>query len=122
MSHRYIVSSTPYLKQNGRPIYKVPPRGNPPNPYHWKPGPLQNLIQIGEAQNDMVNIIIAPPKEDVVDVVVDTEDVESTQEREVHIIITPIYTGKLDVASIKPIKTRKVRVGNRVKIVPITTL
>lgn len=110
MSHRYIVSSTPYLKQNGRPIYKVPPRGNLPNPYHWKPGPLQNLIQIGEAQNDMVNIIIAPPQ--------DTEDVESTQEREVSIIITPIQ----DVASIKPVKTRKVRVGNKVKIVPITTL
>lgn len=118
MSHRYIVSSTPYLKENGRPIYKVPPRGNLPNPYHWKPGPLENLIQIGEEQNDMVNIIIAPPQDDVVDVVVATEDVESTQEREVTITILPIQ----DVASIKPVKTRKVRVGNKVKIVPITTL
>ena len=66
----------------------------------------------------MVNIIIAPPQDDVVDVVVATEDVESTQEREVTITITPIQ----DVDSIKPVKTRKIRVGNRVKIVPITTL
>ena len=118
MSHRYIVSSTPYLKLNGRPIYKVPPRGNLPNPYHWKPGPLQNLIQIGEEQNHMVTIIIAPPQEDVEDVVVATEDVASTQEQELTITITPIQ----DVESIKPVKTRKIRVGNKVKIVPISTL
>ena len=118
MSHRYIVSSTPYLVTSGRPIYKVPPRGNLSNPYHWKPGTVQNLIQIREEQNDMVNIIIAPPQEDVVDVVVATEDVESTQEPEVGtIVITPIQ----DVDIIQPVKTRKIRVGNKVKIVPITS-
>ena len=118
MSHRYIVSSTPYLKLTGRPIYKVPPRGNLPNRYHWKPGALENLIQIGEEQNHMVNIIIAPPQEDVEDVVVATEDVASTQEQELTITITPIQ----DVESIKPVKTRKIRVGNKVKIVPISTV
>lgn len=106
MSHRYIVSSTPYLVTSGRPIYKVPPRGNLPNPYHWQPGPLQNLIQIGE-EPTMLDIIIIQPTE---------EDVES--EREVTITITPIQ----DVESIKPVKTRKIRVGNKVKIVPISTV
>jgi DUF917 family protein len=67
----------------------------------------------------MLNIIIAPPQGDVEDVVVATEDVESTQEPEVTITITPIYTGLIDAASIKPIKTRKIRVGNKVKVVPI---
>lgn len=106
MSHRYIVSSTPYLKQSGRPIYKVPSRGNLPNPYNWKPGPVQNLIQIREESKDMVNVIITPPQEDTV-------DVESTQEREVSIIITPIQ-------DVEPVKTRKIRGKNgKVQIVPI---
>ena len=72
MSHRYIVSSTPYLVTTKPPIYKVPTRGFVVNPYHMQPGPLANLIQIGEEQNNMVNIIIAPPQEDVE---VATEDV-----------------------------------------------
>jgi hypothetical protein len=64
----------------------------------------------------MLNIIIAPPQGDVEDVVVATEDVESTQEPEVGTItITPIQ----DVDIIQPIKTRKIRVGNKVKVVPI---
>ena len=112
MSHRYIVSSTPYLVTTKPPIYKVPTRGFVVNPYHMQPGPLANLIQIGEEQNNMVNIIIAPPQEDVE---VATEDVESTQEPEVGTItITPIQEEVRE-----PVKTRKIRVGNKVKVVPI---
>lgn len=54
----------------------------------------------------MVNVIITPPQEDTV-------DVESTQEREVSIIITPIQ-------DVEPVKTRKIRGKNgKVQIVPI---
>ena len=117
MSHRYIVSSTPYLVTTKPPIYKVPTRGLVVNPYKHKPGPLEKLIQIGEEQNDMVNIIIEPPQE-VLEVEISTVDVESTQEPEVGtIVITPIQ----DVDIIQPVKTRKIRVGNKVKIVPITS-
>ena len=114
MSHRYIVSSTPYLVTTKPPIYKVPTRGFVVNPYHMQPGPLANLIQIGEEQNNMVNIIIAPPQEDVE---VATEDVESTQEPEGTIVIRPIQEEVRE-----PVKTRKIRVGNNVKIVPISTV
>jgi hypothetical protein len=38
MSHRYILSGIPYLKQSGRPIYKVPTRGNRSNPNNYKNG------------------------------------------------------------------------------------
>ena len=62
----------------------------------------------------MVNIIIEPPQE-VADVEIATVDVESTQEQEGTIVITPIQ----DVDIIQPVKTRKIRVGNKVKIVPI---
>tara|TARA_B000000460_G_scaffold133346_1_gene93938 strand:+ start:140 stop:526 length:387 start_codon:yes stop_codon:yes gene_type:complete len=114
MSHRYIVSSTPYLVTTKPPIYKVPTRGMVVNPNKMKPGPLETLIQIGDIQNDMVNIIIEPPQE-VADVEIATVDVESTQEQEGTIVITPIQ----DVDIIQPVKTRKIRVGNKVKIVPI---
>jgi len=112
MSHRYILSSTPYLKQSGRPIYKVPPRGNLHNPNHMQPGPLENLIQIGETQNHMLDIIIITPQEDVEI----AQDVESTQEPEGTIVITLIEEEVRE-----PVKTRKIRVGNKVKIVPIDT-
>tara|TARA_Y100000310_G_scaffold333808_2_gene412139 strand:- start:1083 stop:1469 length:387 start_codon:yes stop_codon:yes gene_type:complete len=114
MSHRYIVSSTPYLVTTKPPIYKVPTRSMVVNPNKMKPGPLETLIQIGEEQNDMVNIIIEPPQE-VAEVEIATVDVESTQEQEGTIVITPIQ----DVDIIQPVKTRKIRVGNKVKIVPI---
>ena len=112
MSHRFILSSTPYLKQSGRPIYKVPTRGNLPNPYHWKPTLVQNIIQIGKEHNDMLEIIITPPQEDVEI----AQDVESTQEQEPEgtIVITLIEEEVRE-----PVKTRKIRVGNKVKIVPI---
>jgi hypothetical protein len=68
-------------------------------------GPVEVLIQVGvEEQNDMVNIIIEPPQ----------EDVES--EQEVTITIQPIQEEVRE-----PVKTRKIRVGNRVKIVPVET-
>lgn len=115
MSHRYILSSTPYLKQSGRPIYKVPSRGNLPNPYHWKPTLVQNIIQIGKEHNDMLEIIITPPQEDVA---VAQEDVDSTQmalqEPEGTIVISSIEEEVRE-----PVKTRKIRVGNKVQIVPI---
>jgi hypothetical protein len=111
MSHRYILSSTPYLKQSGRPIYKVPSRGNLPNPYHWKPTLVQNIIQIGKEHNDMLEIIITPPQEDVA---VAQEDVEPTQEPEGTIVISSIEEEVRE-----PVKTRKIRVGNKVQIVPI---
>ena len=104
MSHRYIVSSTPHLVTTKPPIYKVPTRGLVVNPYKHKPGPLETLIQIGEEQNDMVNIIIEPPQ----------EYVES--EQELTITIQPIQEEVRE-----PVKTRKVRVGNKVAIVPIET-
>ena len=110
MSHRYILSSTPYLKQSGRPIYKVPSRGNLPNPYHWKPTLVQNIIQIGKEHNDMLEIIITPPQEDVAV----AQDVEPTQEPEGTIVIT-----LLEEEVREPVKTRKIRVGNKVQIVPI---
>ena len=104
MSHRYIVSSTPYLKLSGRPIYKVPPRGNLSNPNHMKAGPLQTIIQIGVEQNDMLDIIIDPPQ----------EDIES--EQELLITIEPVQEEVRE-----PVKTRKIRVGNKVEVVPIET-
>ena len=117
MSHRYIVSSTPYIKLSGRPIYKVPPRGNPINPYRWQPGPLVNLIQISEEQNSMLDIIITPPQEDV-EVAYQLpieEDVDSTQEQEPGTIVITMVEEEVR----EPVKTRKIRVGNKVKIVPI---
>ena len=114
MGHRYIVSSTPYLVTTGRPIYKVPPRGNVANPNREPNGLVHNLIQIEREENDMLDIIIAPPQEDVE---VATEDVESTQEPKGTIVIRPIQEEVRE-----PVKTRKIRVGNKVKIVPISTV
>ena len=102
MGHRYIVSSTPYLVTSGRPIYKVPPRGNVANPNREPNGLVHNLIQIEREENDMLDIIIAPPQ----------DDVES--EQELTIIIQPVQEEVRE-----PVKTRKVRVGNKVKIVPV---
>ena len=107
MSHRYIVSSTPYLVTTRPPIYKVPTRGNLPNPNHMPNGPVEKLIQVGvEEQNDMLDIIIESP-----------QDVESEQEvQEVTITIQPIQEEVRE-----RVKTRKVRVGNKVQIVPVET-
>jgi len=102
MSHRYIVSSTPYLVTTKPPIYKVPTRGNVANPNREPNGPVYNLIQIEREENDMVNIIIEPPQ----------EDVES--EQELTITIQPVQEEVRE-----PVKTRKIRVGNKVKIVPV---
>ena len=104
MGHRYIVSSTPYLVTSGRPIYKVPPRGNVANPNREPNGPVHNLIQIEREENDMLDIIIEPPQ----------EDVES--EQELTITIQPIQEEVRE-----PVKTRKIRVGNKVAVVPIET-
>ena len=109
MSHRFILSSTPYLKQSGRPIYKVPTRGNLHNPNHMQPGPVHKLIQIREESTTMLDIIITPPQEDVEI----AQDVDSTQEPGT-IVITLIEEEVRE-----PVKTRKIRVGNKVKIVPI---
>ena len=102
MSHRYIVSSTPYLVTSGRPIYKVPSRGNIANPNKEPNGEVYTIVQIKEP-DDMLDIIIEPP-----------QDVES--EQEVTITIEPIQEEIRE-----PVKTRKVRVGNKVKIVPVET-
>ena len=63
----------------------------------------------------MLEIIITPPQEDVE---VAQEDVDSTQmalqEPEGTIVITLIEEEVRE-----PVKTRKIRVGNKVKIVPI---
>jgi hypothetical protein len=63
----------------------------------------------------MLEIIITPPQEDVE---VAQEDVDSTQmalqEPEETIVITLIEEEVRE-----PVKTRKIRVGNKVKIVPI---
>ena len=63
----------------------------------------------------MLDIIITPPQEDVE---VAQEDVDSTQmalqEPEETIVITLIEEEVRE-----PVKTRKIRVGNKVKIVPI---
>lgn len=107
MSHRYIVSSTPYLVTTKPPIYKVPTRGNVANPNREPNGPVYNLIQIEREENDMLDIIIAPPQDDV-------EDVES--EQELTIIIQPVQEEVRE-----PVKTRKIRVGNKVAVVPIET-
>ena len=106
MSHRYIVSSTPYLVTTRPPIYKVPIRGNLPNPNHMPNGPVEKLIQVGvEEQNDMLDIIIESP-----------QDVES--EQEVTITIEPIQEEVRE-----PVKTRKIRGSNgKVQIVPIDTI
>ena len=106
MSHRYIVSSTPYLVTTRPPIYKVPTRGNLPNPNHMPNGPVEKLIQVGvEEQNDMLDIIIES-----------LQDVES--EQEVTITIEPIQEEVRE-----PVKTRKIRGSNgKVQIVPIDTI
>jgi len=105
MGHRYIVSSTPYLVTSGRPIYKVPTRGNVSNPNHMPNGSVHTLIQIDrEEQNDMLDIIIEPPQ----------EYVES--EQELTITIQPVQEEVRE-----PVKTRKIRVGNKVAVVPIET-
>jgi hypothetical protein len=77
-----------------------------------QPGPLNNLIQIREESTNMLDIIITPPQEDVEI----AQDVESTQEPEGTIVITLIEEEVRE-----PVKTRKIRVGNKVKIVPIDT-
>ena len=63
----------------------------------------------------MLEIIITPPQEDVA---VAQEDVDSTQmalqEPEGTIVIT-----LLEEEVREPVKTRKIRVGNKVQIVPI---
>ena len=106
MSHRYIVSSTPYLKLSGRPIYRVPSRVDIANPNNMSNGPVENLIQVGvEEQNDILYIIIESPQ----------EDVES--EQELTITIQPIQEEVREL-----VKTRKVRGSNgKVKIVPVAT-
>jgi hypothetical protein len=58
----------------------------------------------------MLDIIITPPQEDVEI----AQDVDSTQEPEGTIVITLIEEEVRE-----PVKTRKIRVGNKVKIVPI---
>ena len=100
MSHRYIVSSTPYLVTSGRPIYKVPSRGNIANPNKEPNGEVYTIVQIKEP-DDMLDIIIEPPQ---------------VEEQEVTITIEPIQEEIRE-----PVKTRKVRVGNKVKIVPVET-
>lgn len=60
----------------------------------------------------MLDIIIITPQEDVEI----AQDVESTQEPEGTIVITLIEEEVRE-----PVKTRKIRVGNKVKIVPIDT-
>ena len=111
MSHRFILSSTPYLKQSGRPIYKVPTRGNLHNPNHMQPGPVQRIIQLREEQKDMLEIILTPPIENVEI----AQDVDSTQEQEPGTIVITLIEEEVR----EPVKTRKIRVGNKVKIVPI---
>jgi len=70
-----------------------------------QPGPVHTLIQIREEQEDMLDIIIEPPQ----------EDVES--EQEVTITIQPIQEEVRE-----PVKTRKVRGSNgKVQIVPVET-
>lgn len=104
MSHRYIVSSTPYLVTSGRPIYKVQQRPNITNPNHMKNGTVQNIVQIGvETHNSMQDIIIETP-----------QNIELEQEVTIHIEVEQEEVQE-------PIKTRKVRVGNKVQIVPVET-
>ena len=63
MSHRYIVSSTPYLKQSSRPIYKVPPRGNVSNPNHMRNGAVKIVFEWPFGNLNIDDIIPnTPPK------------------------------------------------------------
>ena len=104
MGHRYIVSSTPYLVTSGRPIYKVPSRGNISNPNHMPNGSVQTLIQIDtEVQTDMLDIIIEPPQ----------EYVES--EQELTITIQPVQE------EVRESKVRKSRADKKIAVIPIET-
>mgnify|MGYP003137090152 CR=1 FL=1 len=120
---QYINGGTPYLVTSGRPIYKHFTHTLKVNPNRMSNGLVENIIQIGvEEQNDMLDIIIIEPPQEVVsewDMLIDAmvgteEEQESEQEVTIHIEFVQEEVRE-------PVQTRKIKVGNKIEIVPIET-